>query len=132
MTDTTSEVAEVGKDSTANVPTSSTQPVEEAEHPSVIGKEKNANQGVASNAMKPLSVTQDLIAEKETPIKMEIVLATVPLLAKNDPTNKCPEAPGTASTQPNNAPSKEKLVIKKKQILVQFFLLCFFVLLFFL
>ena len=64
--------------------------------------------------MKSPSVTQDPIAEKEAPIKMEIVLATVPLPAKNDPTSKCPEAPGTASTHPNNAPSKEKLVIKKK------------------
>jgi len=56
-TDTTYEVAEVGKDSLVNVPTASDKPAEEAEHLGVTEKEKNANRGVAPNALKPPTVT---------------------------------------------------------------------------
>ena len=42
-TDTSSKVAEVGKDSIAKVPTSSDNHVEVAEQPEVIEKEKNVN-----------------------------------------------------------------------------------------
>ena len=64
--------------------------------------------------MKTPTVTQDPLAEKEAPKKMEIVLATLPLPAKIDPASKGPKAPETAASQPNKAPPKEKLVIKKK------------------
>ena len=81
--------------------------------------------------MKTPTVTQDPLAEKEAPKKMEIVLATLPLPAKIDPASKGLKAPETAASQPNKVPPKEKLVIKKKQILVQSFLMCFSVLFFF-
>ena len=42
-TNTTSEVTEVGKDSSASVSTSFDKLAEEAEHPEVTEKEKNAN-----------------------------------------------------------------------------------------
>ena len=42
-TNTTSEVTEVGKDSLASVSTSFDKLAEEAEHPEVTEKEKNAN-----------------------------------------------------------------------------------------
>ena len=57
--DTTSEVAKMGKDSTANDSTSSDNPFKVVEQLGVIEKEKekNANQGVAPDAMKPPTVT---------------------------------------------------------------------------
>ena len=113
-TDTTSEVIKVSKDSSASVPTSFDKPAEKAEHPKVIEKEKNANQGVAPNAMKPLAVTPDLPVKKEAPKKMEVVLATLPLPAKADPVSKGPKASEAASTQPIHSPPKDKIVIKKK------------------
>ena len=104
----------MSKDSSASVPTSFDKPVEKAEHPKVIEKEKNANQGVAPNAMKPLAVTPDLPVKKEAPKKMEVVLATLPLPAKADPVSKGPKASEAASTQPIHSPPKDKIVIKKK------------------
>ena len=110
----------MGKDSTANVQISSDNPSEEIEQLRVTEKEKekNDNQGVALDAMKPPTVTQNPPTKKEAPKKMEIVLATLTLLAKTDLASKVPEAPEAASTQPNKAPPKEKLVVKKKYILV--------------
>jgi len=104
----------VGKDSSASVPTSSDKPAKEAKHPGVIEKEKNANQGVALDARKPPAVTQDPLAEKEALKKMEIVLTTLPLPTKVDPTSKGLEALEAASTQPIHGPPKDKIVIKKK------------------
>ena len=121
---------EVSKDNTTNVATSSANLPEEAEQPGATEKEKNANQGVAPDAMKPPTTAQDPPAEKEAPKTMEIILATMPLSAKFDPASQDPEASEATSTQPINGPSKEKLVIKKKQALVQFFFSCYLFLLF--
>jgi len=118
----------VGKDSSVNVPTSSDKSTEEAEHPGITEKEKNANQGVAPDAMKPPTVTQDPPAEKEAPKKVEVVLAAIPLPAKADPASKGLEASVVASTQPIHGPPKDKIVIKKKWFLV---FRCFFIFIFF-
>ena len=106
----------MGKDSTANDPTSSDNPFKVVKQLGVIEKEKekNANQGVAPDAIKPLTVTQDPSTKKEAPKKMEIVLAILPLPAKTDPASKGFEALEVASTRPNKALPKEKLVVKKK------------------
>ena len=53
------EGVEVSKDSTTNVTTSFANLSEEAKQPRAIEKEKNANQGVALDAMKPPTPTQD-------------------------------------------------------------------------
>ena len=129
-TDPAPEVAKVGRDSPAKVLTSSNNPTQVAKDPEVIEKEKNTNKGVASDATKPPTITQDFPDEKEVPNKMELVLATLPLFAKVDLARKGPEASEAASTQPIKIPPKEKIVIKKKQFLVQFSLL-FFLFLFF-
>ena len=60
------------------------------------------------------TATKDPPVEKEASNKMEIVLATLPLLAKADLANKGLELSETTSTQPIKAPPKEKLIIKKK------------------
>ena len=106
----------MGKDSTANDPTSSDNPFKVVKQLGIIEKEKekNANQGVAPDAMKPPTVTQDPLTKKEAPKKMEIVLAILPLPAKTDPASKGFEALEVASTRPNKALPKEKLVVKKK------------------
>ena len=106
----------MGKDSTANDPTSSDNPFKVVKQLGVIEKEKekNANQGVAPDAIKPLTVTQDPSTKKEAPKKMEIVLAILPLPSKTDPASKGFEALEVASTRPNKALPKEKLVVKKK------------------
>ena len=106
----------MGKDSTANDPTSSDNPFKVVKQLGVIEKEKekNANQGVAPDAMKPPTVTQDPSTKKEAPKKMEIVLAILCLPAKTDPASKGFEALEVASTRPNKALPKEKLVVKKK------------------
>lgn len=113
-TNTASEMAAAGKDSTVNVSTSSNRLVEEAEQPGVIEKNKNTNQEAAPGAMKPPTVTQDPLKEKEASKNMEIVLATLSLLAKVDPASEGPEALEAASTQPIHGPLKDKIVIKKK------------------
>ena len=104
----------MGKDSSASVSNSFDKLVEEAEHLEVTEKEKNANQGVAPDAMKPPTVTQDPPAKKETPKKMEVALATLPLPAQADPASKGPEALEATSTHPVHGPPKDKIVIKKK------------------
>ena len=48
--------------------------------------------------MKPLVAVQDLPIEKEAPKKMEIFLASLPLVPKANQTNKEPEALEAAST----------------------------------
>ena len=100
----TPEVAKVGKDNPAKVLTSSDNLSEVAEDPGVIEKEKNANKGMAPDATKPPTVTQDHPAEKEVPNKMEIVLATPPLPAKVDLTSKGLVASEAESIQPIKAP----------------------------
>ena len=83
---------------------------------------------MALDARKPPTVTQDPPAEKETPKKMEIVLTTLPLLAKANPASKGPEALEAASTQPIHGPPKDKIMIKKKWFLV---FRCFFLFFYF-
>ena len=50
----------------------------------MIGKEAEMTKGVAPDATKPSAAPQDHIKDKEAP-RMEIVLATLPLLANGDP-----------------------------------------------
>ena len=64
-TDTTSEVREVSKDSLVSVPTSFDKPTEEAKQPRATEKEKNANQGMAPDAMKPSVVTRTFLLRKK-------------------------------------------------------------------
>ena len=73
-------MVELGKDSPTQVPLSSNNPSKEAEQPEVVEKEANSTKGVAPDATKPLVVPQDPLKEKEVPSKMEIVLATLPVV----------------------------------------------------
>ena len=111
--DTTSKVVELGKEGPAKFPTSSNNPSDEAQPIRVAKKETDATKGVAPDAIKPSVAPQDLSQEKEASPKMEIVLATLSMLAKGDFEGKGPEASEAALTQSTKTPAKEKIVIKK-------------------
>ena len=51
---------------------------------------------------------------KEVPFKMEIALAILPVPAKGDLKGKGPKSSEAALTQSTKAPTKDKIVIKKK------------------
>ena len=104
----------MGEVSPAKALTSSNNAPEVAEQLGATEKEVNAEKGVALDAMKPPAALQDLPTEKEVPKRIEIALATLPLFAKGDLASKGSEASKAASTQPIKAPSKGKIVIKKK------------------
>ena len=72
--------------------------------------------------MKPSAATEDPPAETKATKTMEIVLATLPLPAKADPTSKGPEVSEATSTKHIHDLSKDKIIVKKKQFLVQFYL----------
>ena len=77
-------MVELRKDSPAKVPLSSDSPSKAVKQPRVVEKEANTTKGVAPYATKPPIVLQDPIKEKEVPLKMEIILATLPVPTKGD------------------------------------------------
>ena len=109
--DTPSKVVEPGKNSLYKVPPSSSSPPKEVEQPGVTEKEAEMTKGVAPNATKPLATPQDPINDNEA-LRMEIVLATLPLSAKGDPKGK-DQGSSEAAVSQSKAPPKEKTVIKK-------------------
>ena len=118
--DTTSEAVEAGQDSATNAPTPLDKPAEETEHPRVLEKEKIINRKVPQDVMKPPTNPQALLAEKEAPEKMELVLASLVKPIKAVPPSQDSEASDTASQQP----SKDKLTIKLKKQAVFVYLHC--------
>ena len=66
------------------------------------------------DATKPPATPQDPPKEKEVPSIMEIVLATLPLPAKDDLKSKDSGSSEPALSQSTKGPPKEKIVIKKK------------------
>ena len=112
--DTPSKVAELEKDSTEKVPFLSSSPPKEAEQLEVVEKKANTTKGVALNANKPPIAPQDPSKEKEVPPRMEIVLVTLPMLAKGGPKGKDQGSSEAGLSQSSKAPPKEKIVIKKK------------------
>ncbi|KAK9992518.1 hypothetical protein SO802_027503 [Lithocarpus litseifolius] len=111
--DLQSEVAEVGKDIAANIPTSSGKGSDEVEPFEEEEKETSGHE-VVPNAQIPPSLTQGQPAEKEAEKRMEILLAALPLPAIIEPTNKGQGLPEDVATQTNQPLPKEKIVIKKK------------------
>ena len=55
-----------------------------AEQPGVVEKEEDTTKGVAPDATKPPTIPQDPSKEKEVPLRMEIVLATLLVPTKGD------------------------------------------------
>ena len=111
--DTTSEEADIGKDSPAKAFLPLDSPSKESKQPGVVEKETDTTKGVSPDATKPLAAPQGLSQKKEVPSKMEIILATLPMPAKKDFKGKGPESSEVALTQSTKAPVKDKIVIKK-------------------
>ena len=78
------EVVELEKDSPDKALLFSGSPSKVAEQLGVAEKEADTTKGVASDATKPSAIPQDPFKEKEVPPRMEIVLATLQVLAKGD------------------------------------------------
>ena len=112
------QVADLEKSNPSKVPPSFGSP------PGVNGKEAEVTKGVAPGDTKPLADPHDPIKDNEAP-RMEIVLATLPLPAKGDP-----KGTGQGSLEAvvpqSQAPPQGKIVIKKKQNLIQFSFSFFF------
>ena len=104
-----SEEADEGKESpTEALPTANISP-EAAEQFKVVEKAVDTTKEVAYDAHLPLAAPKDPSKEKEASHNMEIVLATLPILTKEDLKDK-----GLASsTQPPKI-LKDNLVIKMK------------------
>ena len=113
-TNTTFEVANISKDSPTKAPLSLDTPSKEAKQPGVVEKETDTTNGVAHDATKPSTAPQDPPKVKEVPFKMEIALAILPVPAKGDLKGKGPKSSEATLTQSTKAPTKDKIVIKKK------------------
>ena len=120
---TISEGVDIDKDSLAKAFLSSDSPSKEAKQPRVAEKETDTTKGVASDATKPsaafdatkpLTTPKDLPKEKKASHKMEIVLATLPMPAKEDLKGKGPESSVATPVQSTKALAKDKLIIKMK------------------
>ena len=68
---------------------------------------------MAPDATKPPAGPKDQPKEKKVPSSMDIVLATLPLLAKGDLKSKDFGSSKVALSQPTKGPPKEKIVVKK-------------------
>ena len=101
-----------GQYGVTNASTPLDKPAEETKHPRVSDKDKTTNQETPQDVLKPPTDPQALIAEKEAPEKMELVLASlaVPIQAVPPPSQDS-EAFDIASQQP----PKDKLTIKLKK-----------------
>ena len=70
------------------------------------------SKGMTSNATKPPAIPHDPNKDKEAP-RMELFLATLPLLAKGDPKG-IGQGSLEATVPQSQAPPHGKIVIKKK------------------
>ena len=110
--DTPSEVADPKNNSPNKVPPSSNSPLKVVEQLRVNGKETEVTKGVVLDATKSSAAPQDPTKEKEAP-RIEIVLATLPLLAKGDPKGT-DQGSSKAAVPQSKALPHGKIVIKKK------------------
>ena len=99
-------MVEPGKNSLYKVPPSFSSPPKEVEQPGVTEKEAEMTKGVAPNATKPLATPQDPINDNEA-LRMEIVLATLPLSAKGDPKGKDQGSSEAAVSRQRPRPKKK-------------------------
>ena len=102
----------VDKDSLAKVLPSSTSPPKEAEQAKAPKKGKDTTKRVVPKATKPLAMPKDPSKGKEASQSLEIVLATLPILAKEDPKGKCPASSTAKNAKSTKATGKENPPLK--------------------
>ena len=109
---TASKEVDIGEDNPAKALPPFDNLPKEAEQLGVVEKEKNTTKGVALDATKPPATPKDSSKEKEASHNMEIVLATLPMPAKEDLKGKGPAsvpaetAKSTKATRKANPPLK--------------------------
>jgi len=104
------------KGSPAKIPPSPTSPPKEAEQVKATEKEKEKgpSKGVVPDTTKPLVAPKDPSKGRETSQHLEIVLATLPVPAKDDPKGKCLASTTAETANPPKATGKENPPLKIK------------------
>ena len=105
--DTVSKGADDDKNNPAKVFPSSNSPPKESEQAKAIEKGKDTTKGVVPEATKPLAMPKDPSKCKEASHVLKIVLATLPMPAKEDPKGKGPASTATKTTKSTKATGKE-------------------------
>ena len=111
--DATPNFASPIEEDSSKDPLHSNNPQEGAKQVDPIDKEKEVSKEVAPEMTKPSDAPKDSSKEGVGSQNMELVLATLPILAKEDPKGKSSGSLATATSQPTKTP-KDKLVIKMK------------------
>lgn len=112
--DSNSKEADASKNSSTKVPLASDSPSREAGQLRVAEEEANITIGVAPDTTQPPTSLKDPSKEKEASHNMEIVLATLPMPAKEDLKSKGLASLTVAPAQPAKPLAKDKLVLKIK------------------
>ena len=81
-------MVELEKNNPEKIPLPFNSPSKEAKQLKVAEKKANMTKGVALDVTKSPAAPQNPSKEKKAPPRMEIVLSTLPLPAKSDPTVK--------------------------------------------
>ena len=108
----TFEKADEARDSLAKVFPSSTSPIKEAEQARATKKEKGTSKGVVPKTTKPPTAPKVISKGGEAPHNLEIVLAIVPILAKEDPKGKGPASTVTEAAKLAKGTGKENPPLK--------------------
>ena len=96
----------------AKVFPSSTSPIKEAEQARATKKEKGTSKGVVPETTKPPTAPKVISKGGEAPHNLEIVLAIVPILAKEDPKGKGPASTITEAAKLAKGTGKENPLLK--------------------
>lgn len=133
QTTTVPEKANRDKGNPAKIPPSFSSPPKVAEQAKATEKEKDASKGVVPETMKPSVAPKDFSKGRESSKDLEIVIATLPIPAKEDPKGKDPASTTFEVIKLTKGTEKEKPPMKNNQGLDQNLLgFFFFFLLFFL
>ncbi|KAK9988992.1 hypothetical protein SO802_029231 [Lithocarpus litseifolius] len=108
------EADDYDKDSPAKVFPFSNSPPKEAKQTKASEKEKDTTKGVVPEATKPPTASKDHSKGKEAFQNLEIVLATLPMLAREDPKGKSPTSTATETAKPTKTTGKDNPPLKIK------------------
>ena len=109
----TPNVASLIEETLSKDPLHSNSPQEVAEQAGPADKGKEVFKEVTLEMTKPSNTPKDSSKEGVGSQNIELVLATLPIPAKEDPKGKSSGSSKTATSQPTKTP-KDKLVIKMK------------------
>ena len=111
--DAAPNVASPFEEASSKDPLHSNSPKEVVEQADLVDKEKEVSKEVTPEMTKPSDAPKDSSKEGMGSQNMELILATLLILAKEDPKGKSLGSSAAATSQPTKTP-KDKLVIKMK------------------